>query len=65
MESFQPTQTYVYQRAPEKRTADFLYWKNLEVCCFTLGLGYGARCEARGARQVNCEGPCEAAPDWL
>jgi len=32
MESFQPTQTYVYQRAPEKRTADFLYWKNLEVC---------------------------------
>jgi len=35
MESFQPTQTYVYQRAPEKRTVDFLYWKNLEVCFLT------------------------------
>lgn len=30
MESFQPTQTFVYQRAPEKRSADYLYWKNLE-----------------------------------
>jgi len=33
MESFQPTQTFVYQRVSEKRTADYLYWKNLEVCC--------------------------------
>jgi len=31
MESFQPTQTFVYQRAAEKRTADHLYWKSLEV----------------------------------
>lgn len=30
MESFQPTQTFVCQRVSEKRTADNLYWKNLE-----------------------------------
>jgi len=36
METFQKTQTFLYPRTSEKKTPDFLYWKNLEVCVHVL-----------------------------